>query len=82
MVLADEVNANFRIRGRALVDKVNGIRIEKLEDLIRAFENPANGQHVLEFMPKNTFECLERAEADKANANILKTYGIPKDRRL
>ena len=82
IVLADEVNANFRIRGRVLVDKINGVRIDRLEDVIRAFDHPANGQHVLEFMPKNTFECLERAEADKANANILNTYGIQKDRRL
>jgi S1-C subfamily serine protease len=81
-VLADGINANFRIRGRALVDKINGIRIERLEDVIRAFETPSNGQHVVEFLPKNTFECLERAEADKANPEILKTYGIQKDRRL
>lgn len=81
-VLADGVNANFRTRGRALVDKINGIRIERLEDVIRAFESPSNGQHVVEFLPKNTFECLERESADKANAQILKTYGIPKDRRL
>jgi hypothetical protein len=50
--------------------------------VIRAFEQPANGQHVIEFLPKNTFECLERESADKANANILKTYGIQRDRRL
>jgi len=81
-VLADEVNANLRTRGRALVDKINGVRIERLEDVIRAFEQPANGQHVIEFLPKNTFECLERESADKANANILKTYGIQRDRRL
>ncbi len=81
-ILADEVNANFRTRGRALVDKINGVRIERLEDVIRAFESPSNGQHVLEFMPKNTLECLERVSADKANAQILKTYGVPKDRRL
>ncbi len=81
-VLADEVNANLRVRGRALVDKINGIRIDRLEDVIRAIEQPANGQHVIEFMPKNTFECLERVEAEKANAQILKTYGIQKDRRL
>jgi len=81
-VLADGVNANFRVRGRALVDKINGIRIERLEDVIRAFESPSNGQHVVEFLPKNTFECLERAEADQAHPTILKTYGIQRDRRL
>ena len=73
---------SFHPRGRALLDKINGIRIERLEDVIRAFESPANGQHVIEFMPKNTIECLERADADKANGAILKTYGITKDRRL
>jgi hypothetical protein len=82
MVLADEVNANFRVKGRAMVDKINGVRIDRLEDVIRAFESPSNGQHVVEFLPKNTLECLERAAADKANAEILKTYGIQKDRRL
>ena len=73
---------NFRVKGRAMVDKINGVRIDRLEDVIRAFESPSNGQHVVEFLPKNTLECLERAAADKANAEILKTYGIQKDRRL
>src|SRR4029077_3736561 len=36
-VLADAVNANVETRGRAFVDKVNGVRIEKLEDVVRAF---------------------------------------------
>ena len=82
MVLADPCNANFRTQGRAIVDKVNGVRIEKLEDLIRAVESASGSQQVIEFLPKNTIECLERAEADKANPDILKTYGIQKDRRL
>lgn len=81
-VLADEVNASFRVRGRAMVDKINGVRIERLEDVVRAFETPSNGQHVVEFLPKNTFECLERTAADKAHQEILKTYGIQRDRRL
>lgn len=80
--LADPVNANFTIRGHALVDKVNGIRIEKLEDVIRAIETSTNRQHVVEFIPHHTFECLDREEADSAKARILKTYGIPSDRRL
>lgn len=81
-VLTDGVNANFHITGRALVDKINGVRIEKLEDVIRAFESSREAQHVIEFLPKGSFECLERAAADKANAAILKTYGLPADRRL
>ncbi len=81
-VLADPVNANMLTRGKALVDKINGVRIEKLEDVIRAFDSATQAQHIVEFLPNHGFECLNRSEADKANAAILKTYGIPKDRRL
>jgi hypothetical protein len=81
-LLADSVNANFTIRGPALVDKINGVRIEKLEDAIKAIESATNTQHIVEFMPHRTIECLDRAEAEKANARILKTYGVPNDRRL
>jgi S1-C subfamily serine protease len=81
-VLADAVNANLTARGRALVDKINGARIDRLEDVIRAVESNTNAFDVVEFMPNHSFECLERAEVAKANSRILKTYGIPQDRRL
>ncbi len=80
--LADEVNANFIIHRRALVDKINGIRIDKLEDVIRAIETTTTEQHVIEFIPHQGFECLDRADAEQAAPKILETYGIPKDRRL
>jgi S1-C subfamily serine protease len=81
-VLADAVNANFRVRGRVLVDRINGVRIEKLEDVVRAFETNAGAYDVIEFLPNHSLECLARAEVADANARILKTYGIPQDRRL
>ena len=81
-LLADPVNASFAVKGRVLVDKINGKRIERLEDVIGAIETCTNAQHVLEFMPHGTLECLDRAAAEKANARILQTYGVPKDRRL
>jgi S1-C subfamily serine protease len=81
-VLADAVNANVATRGRALVDKINGTRIEKLEDAVRAFETNTNAFDEIEFLPHNGLECLERQEVAKANSRILKTYGIAEDRRL
>jgi S1-C subfamily serine protease len=81
-VLADAVNANVATRGRMLVDKINGVRIEKLEDVVRAVQASTNEFDVIEFLPHHNFECLERAEVAKVNAAILKTYGLPKDRRL
>ncbi|MDX1952789.1 MAG: trypsin-like peptidase domain-containing protein [Verrucomicrobiota bacterium] len=82
-VLAHAANANFEIRGRALVDKINGMRIESLDDVIRACEDPGERKHdVIEFYPDKTIETLSRPEARAAHSEILTTYGISKDRRL
>lgn len=81
-VLPDAVNANVSVRGRALVDRINGVRIEKLEDVVSAFSTGTNAQDIIEFLPHEGFECLDRAEVAKANDAILKTYGIASDRRL
>jgi S1-C subfamily serine protease len=81
-VLSDEINANFTVRGYQLVDRINGVRIEKLEDVIRAFETSTNAFDTIEFGKRSTFECLNHAATIKANADILKTYGVPRDRHL
>jgi S1-C subfamily serine protease len=81
-VLADAVNANLSVRGRALVDQINGVRIEKLEDVVRAFDGCTNAFDVVQFVSHQGFECLDRGEVTKANPGILKTYGVASDRRL
>ncbi|MGV3774638.1 MAG: PDZ domain-containing protein, partial [Verrucomicrobiales bacterium] len=83
-VLSHAVNANMSIKSRALVDKINGVKIEKMEDVIRAFETAPKdkAQHLIEFFPNNTLEAIERSEADQANDEIHKLYGVAKDRRL
>jgi len=65
-----------------LVDKINGVRIEKLDDVMRVFETATNKFDVIEFVSHHSFECLDHAEVTKANAGILKTYGLSSDRRL
>src|SRR5262249_33858815 len=81
-VLADAANANVSVRGRTLVDRVNGVRIEKLEDVVRAFDTCTNAYDTIEFVPHRSLECLERTEVAKVGAEIVKTYGIASDRRL
>ena len=82
-VLAHSLNANFGVRARALVDKINGVRIDKLEDVIRAFETAtADKEHLIQFHPDHTIEAISKAGAAEASEDILKTYGVPKDRRL
>ena len=82
MILAHEVNANTNFKGRLLVDAINGIRIDKLEDVVRAFASTDSPEQVIEFLPEGTFECLDREEAEKAHPEILKAYQIVQDRRL
>jgi S1-C subfamily serine protease len=81
-VLPDEVNANMGVRARALVDKVNGIRIENMEDLVKALDGGTNEFHQIEFLPHQHIEALNRVAAIEAKARILKTYSVPSDRRL
>jgi S1-C subfamily serine protease len=81
-VLSHPVNANLMVRGRGLVDKINGVRIENLEDVIRAFESSAGAYDSIEFITQHALECLDRAGARQASPEILKTYGLPNDRRL
>jgi S1-C subfamily serine protease len=81
-VLADAANANLGARGHSLVNKVNGVHIDKLEDLVRALENHDGGYDTIEFISHSGFECLERAEVAKANPRIFKNYGVSQDRRL
>jgi hypothetical protein len=50
--------------------------------VIEAFDACTNTQHVIEFLSDRHVECLERAEAEKMNAEILKAFGISQDRRL
>jgi hypothetical protein len=80
--LADPVNANLIIQGRQFVDKVNGVRIEKLEDVVQAMSQTTNAYQVIEFLPNHSIEVLDRLEAEKAGPRILQTYKIPSDRRL
>ena len=76
------MNVNFEVKGQVMVDKINGIRIDKLEDVIRAFEEHEGDQHMLEFSPMNHLEGLNRELADQANPMILRQFNIRSDRRL
>jgi S1-C subfamily serine protease len=81
-VLPHPVNADMKVRTQAMIDRINGVRIECLEDAVRAFESCKDAYHVIEFLPHHQFECLNRQDVNKANDAILKTYGIGKDRQL
>ncbi len=81
-VLPDAVNANVLVRGGQMVDKINGIRIESMQDVARAFDHGTNAFDLIQFTSHHGFECLARAEVTQAKSRILSTYDIASDRRL
>jgi S1-C subfamily serine protease len=80
-ILEHEVNANMTTRGEALVDKINGVRIEQLSDVPKAFAAAKGPYDVVEFMPDHHFEVLKHADAQKATPDILTTYSVPAQSR-
>ncbi|MGC8744753.1 MAG: PDZ domain-containing protein [Verrucomicrobiia bacterium] len=81
-ILPHSINANFSVKGRALVDSINGIKIQSLDDVVKAFGKPAGDYHIIRFLPHESVECLNVAETEKVNNEILKIHGVPSDRRL
>ncbi len=83
-VLPHAVNADLGLRGRVLVNRINGVRIERLEDVKRALAGNTGARHVFEFEgPEDgPLDAIDRAAADAAQTEILRTYGIVSAERL
>ena len=81
-ILDDSVNANFTTRGQALVDKINGVTINRLSDVPKAFAATAGPDAIIEFLPDHHFEVIRKDDAEKANPDILSTYSVPAQSRL
>jgi S1-C subfamily serine protease len=80
-ILEHEVNANLTTRGQALVDKINGVRIEQLSDVPKAFAAAKGPFDVIDFLPDHHFEVLKHDDAQKATSDILATYSVPAQSR-
>jgi len=83
-ILPHAVNADFAVRGLAVVNRINGVRIERLEDVRRALLDNKGERHLFEFNRPDhaVLDALDRAAASAAHTEILRTYGIVSDQRL
>jgi S1-C subfamily serine protease len=87
VVLPHDVNVGYHKLGQAIVTEVNGQKIHQLKDVITALKKPQDGYQVVKLdhwngSPDNRAAevVLDAKEADKANAEILKAFGIASDR--
>jgi S1-C subfamily serine protease len=81
-ILDHSVNANFSVRGQAMVDTINGMRIERLSDVPKAFAAGTGPDAIIDFLPDHHFEVLRKDDAEKALPEILDTYQVPAQSRL
>lgn len=81
-ILDHSVNANLHVRGQTMVDKINGMRIEHLSDVPKAFALSNGPDDIIEFLPDHHFEVLRKEDAVKANPDILSIYRVPAQSHL
>lgn len=78
-VLPDDYNLGYEQLRYALVDQINGRKIENLGDVQRALEEPDGDFHRIRFMPEEGMLhlVLDAGDMDTATARILQNYRIP-----
>ena len=81
-ILPHPVNADLKLHEKSVVDRINGVRIARLEDLPGALEAQSGAFHVVEFLDGGRFAVVDREAADAAHPGIVAAYGLVSDRRL
>lgn len=94
-VLAHEINLGYHLMSEMVVERVNGIEIADMRDVVRAFASPQDNFHVIEtdyHGPRSeshrsdyhsaygTRIVLDASKAQRATLEILDQHGIPSDR--
>jgi S1-C subfamily serine protease len=84
-VLPDPYNIGYQDQKFLVLDKVNGRKVSRLTELQEALQSPADGVHILEFVPGDSIRriVLGAGEAEhEATARVLKRYSIPAAARI
>jgi S1-C subfamily serine protease len=94
-VLAHEINLGYHLMSEMVVERVNGVDISDIRDVVRALAQPAGKFHVIEtdyHGPRSeshrsdyhsaygTRIVLDATKTERATAEILEQHGISSDR--
>lgn len=86
-VLPHDINVGYHDLKQAVVSEIDGMPITDLKDVPEAFKHPVDGYHVIKLDesvggkdPFGGWVVLKADGAEKANEEIMKTFGIAKDR--
>lgn len=78
-VLADEINVGYHDFVDAVISSVNGVKVTKIDDLVRGFEKNRGEYHVIEDI-RGYKMVLDRKKVAENGERILKKYKIGSDR--
>jgi len=78
-VLADEINVGYHDFVDAVISSVNGVKISRIADLVKGFENNKGEYHIIEDI-RGFKMVLDRMKVDESRERILKKYKIGADR--
>jgi len=81
-IMPDEINSYSGGFKSLVVESINGVPIWSLDDVQKAFAQPADGYHSLRFMGDNRTLPIDAEKAGLRHQEILKKYQIPAEARL
>jgi S1-C subfamily serine protease len=81
-ILPDPVNTYVGFAAEKVVQTINGVPINRLEDVVTALQRPAGGFHVIQVEGFEKPVVLDAREADRAHPQILRNFRIAQDKRL
>ena len=94
-ILVHDVNLGYHQMREAIVERINGIEITEMRDVVRALEHPQSKFHVIEtddhgprsesrrsdyHSAHGTRIVIDASRAERATKEILEQHGIPTDR--
>jgi S1-C subfamily serine protease len=81
-IMPDELNAYVGGFKTQVIESINGMTIEGLADVWKAFDKPPDGFYVLKFMGVDSPLILDAKEAHARQGTILEKYDIPQQTML
>ena len=81
-VLPDQANTYVSEFHDRVVDSINGVKINKLQDVVDAFKKPTGEYHVIHIDGTSFPLVLRVSEMDEANRRVSEKYNIPALMRL
>jgi S1-C subfamily serine protease len=81
-VLPHPVNTYVGFAAEKIVLSINGVTVNRLEDVPAALATPVGGFHVIRLEGYEKPVILDAAEADRLHPQILRAFRIEKDKRL